>query len=82
MESKINHNKRTISVSLSKRNLIALLTKLDHEHSGRTIYKETEDGYMLIVQAESDEEHYGDRTPGVMHPVTETDIQAYHFPTD
>lgn len=70
--------RRTATVTLSKRNLLALLTKLEMAGSARTIvsYNTEPDGWVLVVRAESDEEHYSTRTfpPGPMHPHTELDI--------
>lgn len=66
--------KYTVHVTLSRRNLISLLTKLDWESSHCTVERETDAGY-LIVTSEKDEAHYGsDREPGEMHPQTESEI--------
>lgn len=54
------------TVTLSKRNLLALLHKVDDPASAKIIYRRLENGQVLVVQAEPDEEHYGERTPGVM----------------
>ena len=58
----------TVEVTLSKRNLLALLHKLEMEGSAWTLVTEG-----LIVRCESDETHYADRDvpPGQMHPQTE-----------
>lgn len=56
-------------VVLSKRNLLALLSKLEMPGSACTIVK---DG--VYVSSEPDEEHYQGRTPGEMHPLTEVAI--------
>lgn len=58
-----------VEVVLSRRNLLSLLSKLDHDWSARTIFNGD-----IVVRAEEDDEHYGDRTPGQMHPATEADI--------
>jgi hypothetical protein len=65
-----------VRVILSKRNLLTLLTKLDRPGSWRTIFKAKAglEIAALAVSAETDAEHYLDRVPGVMHPVTEGDI--------
>jgi hypothetical protein len=69
-----------IVVTLSQRNLLALLAKLGGypPDSTCTITCAGVDGPGLTVHAESDEEHYGDRPepPGAMHPNTEARIQS------
>lgn len=65
-------------VTLSKRNLLALLTKLDMPGSKCTITsREAPAGWMLSVRSESDERHYDKRpfAPGRMHPITEEAIR-------
>lgn len=67
-----------VRVTLSKRNLLTLLTKLDHDWSAKSIYLDAEKpgGKKLLLVAESDDEHYANRAaPGVMHPQTEEDIK-------
>ncbi len=78
----------TAVVVLSRRNLLALLHKLEMEWSARTItsgngYRLDEDGtptiardLELIVRSETDAEHYGERPfpAGAMHPDTEAFI--------
>jgi len=60
---------------LSRRNLQSLLHKLDWEGSHRSIQRqERSHGPILTVIAEDDPEHYVDRTPGPMHPITEAAI--------
>ena len=67
-----------VVVRLSRRNLKALLHKLDWEESERTLQRQEEPGGpILTVIAEDDPEHYGDRTPGPMHPETEAAIGCY-----
>jgi hypothetical protein len=63
-------------VTLSRRNLLSLLHKLDWEGSARTIEK-LQDGVVLTVVAEDDNEHYGDGDTGVMHEETERFIESY-----
>lgn len=63
----------SIHVYLSRRNLMALVTKLDWAESMRTIGMEG-DGASLWVTSEDDETHYGDRVPGQMHPFTEAQL--------
>lgn len=86
---KITHTPQGIVVTLSKRNLLALLHKVDDPNSARTIesynaYDEDGnqmtmgDSYFAVV-AEPDADHYADRKPfevGTMHPATEDFIQT------
>lgn len=67
-------NGTRIRVTLSRRNLLALLTKLDWPVSARTIERDFGD-FVLAVTAEEDADHYRDRSPGPMHPQTERDIR-------
>ena len=57
-------------VTLSRRNLLALLAKLDMPGSHRTIVKPGE----IVVTAEPDEIVYAGRKPGRMDPQTEARI--------
>lgn len=66
-----------IKIALSRRNILALLHKLDWEGSARTIQKECDNGMLLTLVAEDDDEHYGDDEPGIMHDVTEQFIGTY-----
>ena len=61
---------RLVIVTLSKRNVLSLLHKLEMEGSKRTLTRECDDG-KLVVKVEPNAEHYGTRQPGVMHPKTE-----------
>jgi hypothetical protein len=61
-------------VRLSKRNLLALLDKVDDPGSLTTLVRRTKAG-LLIVKAEPDAEHYGDREPGPMSERSEAAIQ-------
>lgn len=78
-----------VKVTLSRRNLLALLHKLDMEGSQRTIQNndtyvngKSEPYVLLTLTAEDDEVHYGKRIekygeasgPGMMHPDTEAFI--------
>lgn len=72
---KVEVSPRKVRVILSKRNLLSLLDKLSWEQSARTIVREQEDGTLLVVTAETDEEHYTDRSPGIMHPRTEAALR-------
>jgi hypothetical protein len=61
-------------VTLSRRNLLALLHKLELPGSARAMLcHDCPEGWMLELRVESDEDHYGGRPfpPGEMHPETE-----------
>ena len=64
-----------ILVTLSKRNLLALLHKLEMAGSFRTLISPDE---KLAISVETDEEHYGgrDHPPGEMHPQTEAFLKG------
>lgn len=69
----------TCEVTLSRRNLLALLQKLDMEGSARTLTSDhCPPGLELVVRAEDDQEHYSDRVepPGPIHPSTEAFIRV------
>lgn len=70
--------RRATTVTLSERNLRALLHKLTVKDSSRTIYRRTSDVDMLYITAEADAEHYRDREPGEMHPDTENELAAQY----
>ena len=59
------------TITLSRRNLLTLLSKLDRvragEQSNCTIAKPVDDGYVIITVVE-DEVAYADREPGEVHP--------------
>ena len=70
---------------LSRRNLLALLSKLDRQAAGDATacaiiksdnpadpYCNTID--QVLVTAVSDEEFYANRAPGVMHPLDEANL--------
>lgn len=65
--------------TLSRRNLLTLLHKLDMPGSARTITNRYiyADGILVdgicVIKAEDDFEHYGERSegPGAMHPDSE-----------
>lgn len=63
-----------IDLTLSRRNLLSLLHKVDWEGSARTIQKHL-DGILLNVIVEDDAEHYGDNAAGIMHDETERFIE-------
>lgn len=52
-------------LEMTRRNLQALLDKLDDPQSARSLGKTSEDlGSYVLVTAVEDEEHYADRPPG------------------
>lgn len=60
-------------LELSRRNLIALLGKLDDPLSARTLMKQEdpEEGHeWVMVVAVEDDEHYAERPPGEVHMPT------------
>lgn len=62
---------RRITITLSRRNLRTLLLKLERPDSARTLVRTTDEGYILVIHAEDDDEHYQDRKPGPVHPAEE-----------
>lgn len=60
------------SIVLSRRNVLALLHKLDKVGSARTLISP---GGAFVLKVEDDAEHYGDRVPGVMTEDTEAFIR-------
>jgi len=64
-----------MQIILSRRNLLAMLHKLEMPGSSRTIVKPVLGGNVCI-SVETDKEHYEDRKrgPGLMHPETEAFI--------
>lgn len=66
-----------VGVTLSRRNLESLLAKLDRPgEATRTLMRMTEDGIILTIVAEEDEQHYGDRKPGNMGQDIEVKLAA------
>ncbi len=67
-----------IVVKLSERNLLAMLHKLCMPGSAREIIKwsEGEPSQQVAIRVATDEEVYGDRLPGQMHPDTELFVAA------
>lgn len=61
-----------VFVTLSRRNLLSLLAKLDGHPPGSSC---TLGKGSVWVRAEEDAAHYGSRTPGPMHPETEEEIK-------
>lgn len=64
-----------IEVKLSRRNILSLLHKLHMPGSARTIIKPVGDIDVAVI-VEPDDEHYGNRVPGPMHPETERFVKA------
>ena len=78
MKLEILKDTGTVRVTLSERNLLALFAKLHDPDSICTIYNTKEVNGVpttLILVAEEDDVHYGDRKPGLMAPKTEKIIQ-------
>lgn len=84
--ARLDVNGGTVMVRLSRRNLLALLHKLNWPESARTIlngdcYRDDEpvDDLVLVLRAEDDAEHYGRRADpaGRMHPFTEASIAEH-----
>jgi hypothetical protein len=70
-----------VAVTLSRRNLLTLLAKLDGypPNSECTIVFPGGEGPELLVHAEEDAEHYARRIapPGPMHPDTEDRVRGH-----
>lgn len=65
-----SNNNIPVLIVLSRRNLQALLAKLDQPDSARTLLGGA-DARGVIVRAEDDDEHYADRDPGPVSPETQ-----------
>jgi len=65
-----------VRVTLSRRNLRALLLKLGDADSRATIARDVTPGLLLVVRAENDEEHYRTRDPSRMTLWTEAALQS------
>lgn len=69
---KVDVGSRYVAVTLSRRNLLVLLAKLDGHPAGSAATIHIKSGEVtLVVSAEEDAVHYKDREPGEMHPDTE-----------
>lgn len=78
MNATFNPDTRVVTVTLSRRNLLTLLHKLDMPDSHRTIRRLTDDNLAVWVTAEDDAEHYGTvRTPGPVHPSSEAFVAEH-----
>lgn len=60
------------TVELTRRNLTALLSKLDGNPPG-SFCTIIDPDYRVAVKAVEDAEHYSERAPGDMHPLTRVD---------
>jgi hypothetical protein len=67
-----------VVVTLSRRNLLTLLAKLDGHpsNSACSIFLAGDEGPGLLVRGEENDAHYGNRPapPGAMHPETEAQM--------
>jgi hypothetical protein len=68
---RVDRDDKTLTVVLSRRNLLVLLQKLDMGDAAHTLVREMDDGIMLRVLPEDDAQHYRDHEPGPM-PEDET----------
>lgn len=76
MKLQVDQNK--VTITLSKRNLLALLSKVDEQYSAKTIYKryQGEDhSWLLVLKVEQDDQHYKEVAPGQMVDWTEEFIK-------
>lgn len=64
-----NESGTVVEIELTRRNLAALLMKLDDPLSARTLSKTAEEGpsVFVMVKAVEDAEHYSDRAPGEVY---------------
>ena len=69
-------NNESVIITLSKRNLLALLDMVDDPYAQKTIYKHI-DQFEVCVIVEPDDIHYGDNKPGEMSPKTEKFIKEH-----
>ena len=63
----------SVTITLSERNLITMLAKGRREGSARRIEREIGNGHFLRLIAQTDNEHYQDRLPGIVHPSDDPD---------
>jgi hypothetical protein len=63
-------NDQGVHITLSRRNLETLLSKIDRPESARTIGRQTDKGAVWVT-SEPDEYHYQGREPGIVHPLDE-----------
>lgn len=63
-------NEYVVKVTLSKRNLESLLSKVDRPESTKMLHRiHGLDRVHLYVAVEDDATHYADREPGPVHPL-------------
>lgn len=68
----IEINGKGVFLKLSRRNLEALIAKLDNRtQMTPALIRDTDDGHRFIVIAEENDVHYKGREPGKMKPETE-----------
>jgi hypothetical protein len=66
-----------VDVTLSRRNLRSLLTKLAEPVSLRTLIRDMDNGVRLIVRSDPDYIHYADREAGTLVPATEAKLLLF-----
>jgi hypothetical protein len=86
----IGPSSRSVAITLSRSNLLALLAKLDGHPAGseKSISRIQHGGPFtdvrvpgyLTVTAEEDDVHYVDRERGIMHPDTEKQMSVHGAP--
>lgn len=78
--SDLYNNPRAVYIELTRRNLYALIAKLDGspQDSARTITKTLAEDILYSVTAVEDEAHYSDTPPGRMHYDTERAISNHY----
>lgn len=65
-----------VQIELTRRNLLALLEKLDDPLSERTLVKSDDEGTCnAFVTAVEDDEHYSDRAPGLIYKPSSREFQ-------
>ena len=68
----VSSSPKSISVELTRRNLLVLLDKLDDPRSLRTLRMASDDLDLVVaVRAVENDEHYHDRIPGLVYMPTE-----------
>jgi hypothetical protein len=77
MELKVDTGSRVVEITLSRRNLLSMLHKLDHMgDSALAIFRQMPNGWFLTFRGEHDETHYAQREAGEMHPLTEKFVRT------
>jgi len=74
---RLNIVDNVVIVTLSRRNLESLLSKLNEHppNSQKTLIRNCENGGQLVVHAENNDEHYNACRPGTIHSATERSIE-------